>query len=155
VPPRLRFLVLGPLEVYDGDRQLALGGRRSQTLVALLLLAPGEPQRRDVLIDAIWAESPPRDAEHALDNLVSRVRSVLGADVIRSGSGTYALAVDRNSIDAVRFERLSDEGRAALAADDRARAAALFREGLDLWRGVPLADLDAAPAVGDFARRLL
>ena len=152
--PQLRFLVLGPLEVYDGDRRLALGGRRSRTLVALLLAA-GEPQRRDVLIEAIWAESPPRDAEHALDNLVSRVRSVLGADAIRSGSGTYALAVDRDSIDAVRFERLSEEGRAALAADDPARAVALFREGRGLWRGVPLADLDAAPAVGDFARGLL
>jgi ABC-type transport system substrate-binding protein/DNA-binding SARP family transcriptional activator len=155
VTQRLRFSVLGPLEVCDGDRRLALGGRRSQTLVALLLLTPGEPQRRDVLIDAIWAQSPPRDAEHALDNLVSRVRSVLGADVIRSGPGTYALAVERDSIDSVRFERLSDEGRAALAAGDPARAAALFGEGLRLWRGEPLADLDTAPAVGDFARRLL
>jgi DNA-binding SARP family transcriptional activator len=53
---------LGPIEARDGDRPVALGGRRSRMLVAMLLLAPNQPRRRDRLIEAIWGESPPRDA---------------------------------------------------------------------------------------------
>jgi ABC-type transport system substrate-binding protein/DNA-binding SARP family transcriptional activator len=123
-------------------------------LVALLLLAPNEPRRRDSLIDAIWGESPPRDSEHALDNLVSRVRKELGPDVLVSGPGGYKLAVDPESVDAVRFEALADDGRAALAAGDPARAAALLHEALGLCRGEPLADLADESALADAVRRL-
>ena len=58
-----------------------------------------------------------------------------------SSRGGYALAVDAERIDALRFERLVDEGRAALADDDPARAAELLRSALALWRGPALGDL--------------
>jgi DNA-binding SARP family transcriptional activator/pimeloyl-ACP methyl ester carboxylesterase len=150
----LRFFVLGPVEAHDDGRRLALGGRRSRTLVALLLLAPNGPRRRDSLVEAIWGESPPRDADHALDNLVSRVRKALGADVLRSAPGGYVLAVDPEAVDAVRFEALAGEGRAALAAGDPGHAAALLGEALGLWRGEPLADLADEPALADSVRQL-
>ena len=144
----LRFSILGPFEVHEDGRRVPIGGRRPRMLVALLL-APNEPRRRDSLIEAIWAGTPPRDAEHALDNLVSRVRKELGADVIRSGQGGYALVVEPEALDAVRFETLAAEGRAAA---DPARAAALLREALALWRGEPFADLGDEPALADAVR---
>ena len=147
----LRFSVLGTLEVHDDGRRVALGGRRPRLLVATLLLTPSEPRRRDSLIDAVWADATPRDAEHALDNLVSRVRKALGADAIRSEPGGYALVAEPQRIDAVRFEALAAEARAAASP---ARALELLQEALGLWRGEPFADLADAPALAAEARRL-
>ncbi len=45
-----------------------------------------------------------------------------------------------DTIDAVRFERLVEQGRAALAAGDAEAATGVFADGLALWRGPALAD---------------
>jgi DNA-binding SARP family transcriptional activator len=147
-------LVLGPLEAWEGERRVALGGRRSRMLVAVLVLRPNESVRRDALIEAIWGEASPGSASHALDNLVSRVRGELGADVLQSRPGGYALVVDPQCVDAFRFEALVARGRAALASGEQERAAALLHEALELWRGEPLADLVDEPGVADEIRRL-
>lgn len=123
-------------------------------LVAVLLVARNEPRRRDSLIEAIWSESRPRDAEHALDNLVSRVRKELGPSVIRSGQGGYALIVDPEALDAEQFEALAADGRAALAAGEPERARELLRAALALWRGEPFGELADASALADFVRRI-
>jgi ABC-type transport system substrate-binding protein/DNA-binding SARP family transcriptional activator/sugar lactone lactonase YvrE len=150
----LRFVLLGPLEALMGGRSVALGGRRSRTLVAVLVLHPNEPVRRDALIEAIWGNAPPGSASHALDNLVSRVRGQLGADVLQSRPGGYVLVVDPARVDAFRFEALAGQGRDALARGEPERAAGLLREALGLWRGEPLADLADEPALADEIRRL-
>ena len=104
------MLVLGPLEAWAGEQRVALGGRRSRMLVAVLVLRPNESVRRDALIEAIWGDAPPGSASHALDNLVSRVRGELGADVLQSRPGGYALVVDPECVDAFRFEALARAG---------------------------------------------
>ena len=53
----MRFLILGPLEVYDGERRLSLGGARQRSLLAMLLLNVGEVVSRDRLIDSLWDEA--------------------------------------------------------------------------------------------------
>ena len=105
---------------------MALGGQRSRLLVGVLLLRRNESVRRDSLIEAIWG-APPGSASHALDNLVSRVRAQLGADVLQSRPGGYALVVEPERVDALRFEALAGQGRATLARGDPERAAALLR----------------------------
>ena len=57
----------------------------------------------------------------------------------------YRLAVDPDDVDVHRFERLTRDGRQALAAGDASRAAALLREAAGLWRGPALADVTGAP----------
>lgn len=49
--------------------------------------------------------------------------------------------VDDDDVDACRFERLAQEGRAALRDGDAERAVTLLREALGLWRGPALAGL--------------
>jgi DNA-binding SARP family transcriptional activator len=150
-----RVLVLGPLEAWAGERRVALGGRRSRMLVAVLALRANESVRRDALIEAIWGEAPPGSASHALDNLVSRVRGELGADVLQSRPGGYALVVDPECVDAFRFEALAARGRAELASGDPQQAAGLLHAALELWRGEPLADLGDEPALRDEIGRLV
>ena len=40
--PAMDFRILGPLEVSDGDRQVALGGARQRALLGMLLLHANE-----------------------------------------------------------------------------------------------------------------
>ena len=53
----------------------------------------------------------------------------------------YRLRVETEQLDARRFERLSGEGSAALAAGQADAAAERLRQALALWRGPALADL--------------
>jgi predicted ATPase/DNA-binding SARP family transcriptional activator len=134
VPP-LRFGVLGPLAVWRDGEQVEVAGRRVRMLLALLLLDPGRPVPAGRLVDELWGEDPPADAANALQSLASRLRASLAADrLVDWRGGGYRLAVDPDAVDAHRFERLVREGRAAPPA----RAGAVLRSALELWRGEPL-----------------
>ena len=52
----MRFLILGPLEAYDGERRLSLGGARQRSLLAMLLLNAGKVVSSDRLVEALWSE---------------------------------------------------------------------------------------------------
>ncbi len=53
------YLILGSLEVSDGDRGVRLGGDKQRALLAVLLLHAGEVVSADRLIDDLWGERPP------------------------------------------------------------------------------------------------
>jgi DNA-binding SARP family transcriptional activator len=141
--------VLGPLEVVDGTRRVALPRGRGRALLALLALRAGETVVAERLIDELWGPAPPRTAAKGLHNLVADLRRRLATDEPRdaassvlatSGSG-YVLDVDPDRIDAHRFRRLLDDAVDRPAAE---RAAGL-RAALALWRGPALADLAYEP----------
>ena len=154
----MEFRVLGPLEVLDNDRPLAIGGAKQRTLLAILLLNANEVVSSDRLIDELWGAAPPKTAGKSLQVLVSQLRKVLEPGREAGGSGQvlvtrspgYLLAVEPGQLDLARFQRLAEEGRRALAGADREpeRAARTLREALGIWRGAPLADLTYA----DFAQ---
>jgi DNA-binding SARP family transcriptional activator/ABC-type transport system substrate-binding protein len=131
------FKILGPLEVWDGARELPIRGRKQRIVFALLLLHANDPVLRDTLADALWGEGRPKDAAHALDVQISRLRKTLGPDRLRTDAGGYSLRVEPDELDLNRFERLREDASHAPPE----RAAALLREALALWRGSPLADL--------------
>lgn len=66
----MELLVLGPLEVRrDGEPLPVRRGRPRR-----LLLRRGDPVPRDVLIDQLWGDEPPLDADSALHLLISYLR---------------------------------------------------------------------------------
>ena len=134
------FRILGPLEVWDGDRELSLGGGKQRALLALLLIHPNESLSTDRLIDELWDEQPPQTAGKALHNYVSQLRRMLGDDRLQTQPRGYALRVRPGELDVDGFRQQFEEGRRAQAAGDPERAALLLREALALWRGSPLAD---------------
>src|ERR1700742_4374305 len=136
----MEFRVLGPLEVLDGDRPLALGGRKPRALLARLLLEPNRTVSVEQLVDDLWGDGVPDSAVKMVHIHVSQLRKALPDGVLRTRPPGYALEVDPEAIDLVRFERLRDAGRAALDGGDPATAAARLREALALWRGMPLAE---------------
>ena len=147
----MEFRLLGPLEVRD-DRGVVipLPRRQQRALLAALLVRPGAVVSIDRLVDQLWGERPPPSAVGSLQNTVSRLRRVLGADVLRTRPPGYVVDVPADAVDAARFERLLTEA-ASLEATARAET---LREALALWRGPALADLADEPWARAEADRL-
>jgi YVTN family beta-propeller protein len=131
---------------------VSLGGSKQRALLALLLLRANKVVPRDRLIDDIWGERAPETATTALQGYVSGLRKALGAERILTRAPGYLLQVDPEAVDLGRFERLVRDGRAALAAGDPERASSMLSEAVALWRGPPLADVNATPFA--YAERL-
>jgi DNA-binding SARP family transcriptional activator len=132
----LELRILGPLEVWDGETALQLGGQKQRAVLALLALHPGEVVPSERLITELWGESPPRTAATALQNAISHLRKTLGADTLETRAPGYALRVEKEAVDAYRFEQLLNDARGV----EPGRRAELLREALQLWRGPPLGD---------------
>ena len=136
----LEFRILGALEASDQGRALPLGTPKQRALLAVLLLHRREIVSTDRLIDELWNGRPPDTATKTVQVYVSRLRKVLGEQVLVTRGGGYVLEVGDDQVDADRFERLAVEGRDALEGGDARSAAETLRSALELWRGEPLAD---------------
>src|SRR5437868_2367261 len=129
----MRFLLLGPREVWEGGRKLDLGAGRQQALLLLLLLHAGERISVDRLIDALWGEQPPPTAAKIVQGWVSQLRRALPAATIETHPSGYLLRAAET--DAVEFERLLERAHRQGAGE----AARTLRTALALWRGPALA----------------
>jgi DNA-binding SARP family transcriptional activator len=154
------FRVLGPLEVWGGDRPLSLGGAKQRALLAMLLLDANRVVSTDSLAAALWGEVAPERAESALEVHVAALRKLLDPERDRRAPGVlvtrapgYLLRVDPEDVDRDRFERLVDEGRRAMDTDP-STAAERLREAEALWRGGALCDVDLEGAARATVRRL-
>jgi predicted ATPase/DNA-binding SARP family transcriptional activator/class 3 adenylate cyclase len=144
----VEFRILGTLEVLVGDCPVALGGSRPRTLLAALLLRPNEVLSLDRLGDAVWRGEPPPSAVNTLHTYVTRLRKVLEPDrrrgdasrILVSHPTGYSIRLGASQLDALRFEALADDGRAAAGAGDAEVAAERLAEALGLWRGPALAE---------------
>jgi len=139
-------------------RALPLGTPKQRALLGFLLLHANESVSRDRLVDELWGEAAPPTVNAALSGYLTKLRRALanGDDeaVLATRPPGYVLRVEPESLDAVVFERLVEEGRAALARGEAVEAAARLREALALWRGPALADLAYEPFAQQEIRRL-
>ena len=142
--------LLGPLEVSVDGRLLDVRRQKQRALLALLALRAGEVVPTDRLVDELWGDEPPKAAVGSLQNFVSELRKMLGADLLVTRSPGYVLEIPRDAVDVHRFERSVRE--AGNAAPEQ-RAVSL-REALALWRGPALADVQLEDAMVAEAARL-
>jgi DNA-binding SARP family transcriptional activator len=145
--------VLGRLEVVRDGKHVRLVGKPAALLVSLLLRR-NDVVATDRLLDELWDERPPKSARKVLQAYVSQLRKALGAERVQTFPTGYLLAVSEDEVDLARFERLLREAQRARDADDGERALALLDDALELWRGVPLADLREEPFAQTAAERL-
>src|SRR3954454_14447837 len=138
---QMDFRILGPLEVVDGTgKPLRLGGRKPRALLGRLLLDANRTVSVERLVEDLWGDEAPASAVKMVQIHVSALRKAVPAGTLQTRQPGYALAVDPEAIDLVRFARLQAEGRAALDSGDAATAAARLRTALALWRGPALAE---------------
>jgi predicted ATPase/DNA-binding SARP family transcriptional activator len=138
---RVLIGMLGPFEVRTDDGVFAdVPGARLRGLLIALALEPGRVVPKATLIDWIWGEHPPSDASNALQRLASRLRKALPGGVVEGQTGGYRLTVERDAVDALRFERLVGQAR----NEEDPRRLRLLREALALWRGAALQEVGLA-----------
>jgi DNA-binding SARP family transcriptional activator len=140
----MEFLILGPLQVVDEDRPLALSRLKERVVLAVLLLHANEFVSRERLIDELWGESPPPSATKAVNVHLSQLRKALrrqGAEPIETAAGGYRLVVDLERLDVARMRRLVARGRESASVGRLEDATRLFGEALALWRGPALGDI--------------
>ncbi|MFF6887311.1 BTAD domain-containing putative transcriptional regulator [Streptomyces sp. NPDC012421] len=135
----LRFGVLGPVRAWRDGEALATGSPQQRALLAALLLREGRTATAGELIDALWGEEPPSQALAALRTYASRLRKVLGPEVLVSESGGYALRT--TALDLTRARALAAEAEKLRAGGERTAARARLAEALDLWDGEVLASV--------------
>jgi DNA-binding SARP family transcriptional activator len=162
----MRFRILGSVEVWHDDREVSVGGPQQRTLLAVLLLSANRVVSLDRLIAALWGDRPPSDARGLVRGCVVRLRRVLPVgDAAEQRLSThppgYRLRVGPGELDLDRFEDLAAEASRLVATgsvDALERASALLGEGLALWRGPALSDVESdvcpAAAAGLEERRL-
>lgn len=133
----MQIEILGSFEVRTDDGAPAeVPGSRLRALLIALALDAGHVVLTTTLIDWIWGEHPPADAGNALQRLVSRLRKALPDGSIEGQNGGYRLRVDRDAVDALRFERLVAQARRA----EGLQRVQLLRDALSSWRGAALHD---------------
>ncbi|MEV4558127.1 BTAD domain-containing putative transcriptional regulator [Kitasatospora sp. NPDC049285] len=140
---RVRFSLLGPLAVRIGDDVVALGPLKQRLVLAMLLCQPNRFVPVDRLIEAVWADEPPRTARKNIQVYVSALRRTLApaGDRIVHGPGGYLLRLAEPELDVLRFQALAGTARRT-AADGRLEAAyGLFDSARRLWTGPPLPEL--------------
>src|SRR5581483_9036472 len=129
----MRFRLLGPLEVLVGDDWRAIGAPKWRSVLAALLIHPGQIVSADTLISEVWGDEPPARAANLVSIYVLRLRRLIGdADnaVLVTRAPGYLLRVSAQDTDA------------------------LLSEALGLWHGRPLADVPPTPLVEAEAERL-
>ncbi|MEZ7128885.1 BTAD domain-containing putative transcriptional regulator [Nonomuraea sp. AD125B] len=137
---RVRFRVLGALEVCDDDRgRVELRGRRQRAVLARLLLARGAVVSTDALIADVYDGSPPATALPTLHSYISNLRRVLEPERPRGAPPQLLVArqpgylLATGDVDAIEFAGLVERAEVQSAED---RLDHLDRA-LRLWRGVP------------------
>ena len=132
--------ILGTLEVAEGGKAVELKGPKLRALLILLLLNANRVVSIEAIIDALWGEELSGKEAATLRVHVAKLRRALSSELILTRAPGYMMAIDPESIDATRFERLAAEGRLVLG-DDAVRAKELLAEALSLWRGSALEDV--------------
>jgi DNA-binding SARP family transcriptional activator len=140
--PRVRIDLLGGFRVWRGDRPVTgdeWGGTTPQFLLQALVSIGGRRAPREVLMEALWPESPPQASERNFKTALHRLRRVLEPDldprfgssylVLRDNILTMTELVDETDVE--RLVRSISEGhraetggrmRDAIEAYDRADA---------------------------------
>jgi len=140
----MEFRILGPLEVLDEGKPVALGTLKERLVLAVLLLHANEFVSRERLIDDLWGEAPPPTARKAVNVYISKLRQTLardGRDPIATADGGYRLVVEPDCLDADRMRGLVAQARERVANGESEAAALLLQDALAFWRGPTLAGL--------------
>jgi DNA-binding SARP family transcriptional activator/DNA-binding XRE family transcriptional regulator len=159
----VRIGVLGPLTAVRHGSAVTLGSPRQRAVLGLLALQGPAGVPRDVIVDMLWGERPPRGAVAAVQAYVSRLRRLLEPNTAARDEGWPVPLADRSyrlgdgvGVDAAEFRQSSRRADMAAARGEFRLACALYERSLALWRGEVLADVDLLrgyPAAVEAARR--
>ena len=136
----MQVRLFGELEALAAGVPVPVRGAKQRALLALLALQRGQPVSADRLIDMLWGDGQAANPANALQAQIGQLRRTFGAAAIVTSDAGYALDVQPDQVDVVRFEQLVAKGRRLAADGELASASATLGEALGLRRGEPLAE---------------
>jgi DNA-binding SARP family transcriptional activator/tetratricopeptide (TPR) repeat protein len=140
----MRFEILGPMRISDGDASRPVTGMRQRILLGALLAHANQPMPAEQLAEFVWNGEPPAGAVPTLRTYVARLRRSLGpraAERVLTRDLGYLVVVAPDEVDALAFEALCQETASLVRARDWAAATATATDALALWRGPALVDV--------------
>ena len=146
--------MLGPVRADTGNGVVVLSAAKERSVLAVLALHAGSVVSPEALIDALWGDAPPATARKTLQTYVSNIRRVLGAEVVGTDPNGYALHVERDAVDVLRFRSLVRDGEDALRAGATEHARQALATAIALWRGEPFGGVGAHTGLAAEAVRL-
>ena len=149
--------MLGPLELQTERGWTGVGAPKWRTVLAVLLLNPGQVVSTDRLIAEVWPGKPPRTATNLVSVYVHRLRGLIGeteGQILVTRAPGYQIMIAPEDLDTQRFAALTAEARNQLSGGDAHRAAELLSRALTLWRGSALADVPPSALISVEAGRL-
>jgi DNA-binding SARP family transcriptional activator/Tfp pilus assembly protein PilF len=150
--------MLGPLEVQVDGSWSGITAAKWRTVLAVLLLQPGQVVSTERLITEVWPDETPNRATNLVSVYVHRLRRLIGdpeGKVLTTRAPGYQLLVDPEDIDAGQFAQLAREGREALSTGDFEQASTVLGAALGLWQGSrALTDVPPSALVSAEADRL-
>lgn len=138
----MKVYILGPVGVSRGGHEVVLGGSKSRTVLATLMLAGGHLVPDAQLSELLWGWHPPTTESAQIYTYVSRLRKRLSPeiDIVREPPG-YMVRVKSAEFDYEIFERATRLGQEQMSLGRYDNAARYFQSALDLWNGPPLANV--------------
>ncbi|MEW9547181.1 BTAD domain-containing putative transcriptional regulator [Nonomuraea sp. NPDC050783] len=148
----LQFRILGTLEVMNDEGDCTPTAPKLREVLSLLLVQPNRVVPTEILLEELWRGKLPRSAVATLQTYVYQLRKTLSGghaaddcEILVTRPPGYMIRLDRDHLDAAQFERLVDEGQAALSRDDPQTASRKLHQALALWRERALADVEPGP----------
>ncbi|MER6961322.1 MULTISPECIES: BTAD domain-containing putative transcriptional regulator [unclassified Streptomyces] len=117
----MRFAVMGPVRVWQGDGEIRLGAAQQRLLLALLMAHAGRPVPMEEMQQALWGEAPPGSPTNAVYRHIGVLRRLLepglplrapGRWLVRDAGG-YRLNASPETLDVLRFRELTQRAREA------------------------------------------
>ena len=72
------FRILGPVEAWTGQDWVKITAGKQRSVLATLLLRPGELVSTDALIDEVWPDKAPAKAANLISVYVHHLRRLIG-----------------------------------------------------------------------------
>ncbi len=151
--------MLGSLRLTTGTdsrHSARLTAPKPRQMIALLALQSNRTVPLAAMSRELWGERPPVSMRTALQTYIVQLRKflarilgwstkVVAERILVTKQDGYQFNVERGDLDVHEFERLASAGNRALSQGDDRLAERLLTASLDIWRGQPLADIQAGP----------
>jgi SARP family transcriptional regulator, regulator of embCAB operon len=150
--------VLGQMTVRSGGTLASLTAPKPRKVLALLMVRANLVVPIETLGRELWRDEPPASAQTTLQTYVLQVRRMLAQtlgitseevarDILVTAADGYMLRLKPGELDLHGYQRLAEQGRAAVAERDDALGSRLLGEALALWQDTALIDVRLGPVL--------
>jgi DNA-binding SARP family transcriptional activator len=146
---KVRFSVLGPLEVSHDGQTCTPSAPKVRQVLALLLLRANQIVSLDSLIEELWGNNPPQSAVTTTQTYIYQLRKTItryagprvAEEMIVTTPPGYLVRISDEQLDYRMFDRMMAQARALYEDGQIQLAAERLRAALEMWTDYALNDV--------------